>query len=301
MMVVITLTDCPISLRGDLTKWLIEINTGVFVGQVGARIRDNLWERVTSLAKDGCATMVFSANNEQHFDFRVYGATWLPIDFDGIKLMMRPSAARTKKLSGVRLGFSKASQYKYARQKTATKRQEMPASPFHTSYIVIDIETTGLNAEKDEVIEISALKAIDGKAVESFSEIINAPAQISSYIEELTGISNEIKSEKGKPLGDVLDGLLSFIQSSVIIGHNIDFDVSFLNAACVKCGKRIISNKSVDTLVLSREYVKNVASHKLTSLMRHFDIRVNVNSKSLSDCYVTHELYQRIIGISNHL
>ena len=62
-MIVITLTDCPISLRGDLTKWLLEINTGVFVGRVSARVRDNLWDRVVKNVKNGRATLVYSTNN----------------------------------------------------------------------------------------------------------------------------------------------------------------------------------------------------------------------------------------------
>ena len=110
-MIVLTLTDCPVSLRGDLTKWLVEINTGVFVGRVSARVRDKLWERVCGSVKQGRATLVFTARNEQHMDFRVHHSEWEPIDFDGIKLMLRPSPARIKRLSSLRLGYSKASKY----------------------------------------------------------------------------------------------------------------------------------------------------------------------------------------------
>ena len=115
-MIVLTLSDCPISLRGDLTKWLIEINTGVFVGRVSARVRDKLWERVRDSVKHGRATLVFSTRNEQHMDFLVHNSEWEPIDFDGIKLMLRPSPARVKKLGSLRLGYSKASKYRKIRR-----------------------------------------------------------------------------------------------------------------------------------------------------------------------------------------
>jgi CRISPR-associated protein Cas2 len=115
-MVVVTLTDCPPALRGDLTKWLLEISPGVYVGQVSARVRDNLWERIRSLSKHGKATMAFSARNEQHLDFRVHGSEWEPIDFDGIKLIMHPSPARVKKLGSLRLGYSKASKMRKAKR-----------------------------------------------------------------------------------------------------------------------------------------------------------------------------------------
>jgi CRISPR-associated protein Cas2 len=114
-MIVITMSNCPNALRGDLTKWLLEITTGVFVGQVSSRVRDNLWNRICELIGTGKATMVYSARNEQHLDFRVHGNNWEPIDFEGIKLVLRPSAARIKKLGKVRLGYSKASHYRRAK------------------------------------------------------------------------------------------------------------------------------------------------------------------------------------------
>ena len=86
-MIVVSLTNCPPKLRGDLTKWLIEINAGVYVGRVSARVRDELWQRICENVKEGRATMVFSANNEQGMDFYVHNTTWKPVEFDGITLM----------------------------------------------------------------------------------------------------------------------------------------------------------------------------------------------------------------------
>lgn len=89
-MTIIVLTDCPPRLRGDLTKWLMEINTGVYVDNLNPRVRDALWERVCDHVKSGRATMVYRANNEQHMQFRVHNTTWGPVDFDGLTLMRRP-------------------------------------------------------------------------------------------------------------------------------------------------------------------------------------------------------------------
>lgn len=75
--------------RGDLTKWLIEIDTGVFVGNLSARVRDSLWERVCANIKTGTAAMAYGVNNEQKLDFRVHNSAWEPVDFDGIKLVRR--------------------------------------------------------------------------------------------------------------------------------------------------------------------------------------------------------------------
>ncbi len=88
-MIVIVLSNCPPSLRGDLTKWLFEINTNVFVGRVSARVRDDLWDRIINHCNKGKVTMVYNVRNEQGFDFRVHNAEWRPIDFDGLKLMQK--------------------------------------------------------------------------------------------------------------------------------------------------------------------------------------------------------------------
>ncbi len=116
-MIVITLTDCPISLRGDLTKWLLEINAGVFVGKVSARVRDNLWERVVKNVKNGRATLVYSTNNEQRMDFRIHHSENEIIDFDGLKLVLKPSRERIKRLAQRRMGFSKAAKMRMVHKK----------------------------------------------------------------------------------------------------------------------------------------------------------------------------------------
>ena len=90
-MLIIVLTDCPAKLRGDLSKWLFEINTGVYVGRVSARVREELWSRICEYLKHGQATMVYPAAGEQKMEFRVYNTTWEIADYDGIKLMRRPS------------------------------------------------------------------------------------------------------------------------------------------------------------------------------------------------------------------
>jgi CRISPR-associated protein Cas2 len=112
-MTVLVLTACPEGLRGHLTRWLMEISAGVFVGHVSARVRDLLWVRVVELAKDGRAIMVYNQQNEQRLAFKVHGHHWQPIDFDGLLLMCRPPAGRSG--SGQQ-GWSKASRRRFARR-----------------------------------------------------------------------------------------------------------------------------------------------------------------------------------------
>lgn len=93
---VLVVTACPAGLRGQLTRWLLEISPGVFVGRASTRVRDLLWSRVVELARNGRAILVFSARNEQRLDFRVHDSEWEPVDFDGVHLMRRPAPAASR-------------------------------------------------------------------------------------------------------------------------------------------------------------------------------------------------------------
>ena len=104
---VLIVTACPAGLRGDLTKWLMELAPGTFVGRPSARIRELLWDRTVELCKDGRALLVYSSNNEQGMEFRTHRHNWEPTDFDGLKLMMRKSDnEKTRR----RAGWSRARQ-----------------------------------------------------------------------------------------------------------------------------------------------------------------------------------------------
>jgi CRISPR-associated protein Cas2 len=93
-MVVMILERVTPSLRGELTRWLIQPKTGVFVGLLPARVRDLLWVRIEKSATIGAATMIYSNNTEQGFSFRSIGDTSKAIeDFDGLLLAKTPEKA----------------------------------------------------------------------------------------------------------------------------------------------------------------------------------------------------------------
>lgn len=113
----VVLTACPVGLRGHLTRWLLEISAGVFVGKVSARVRDELWEQVLSMLKDGRALMVFEEANEQGYSFRSHRHHWDVMDLDGLTLMKRPEQPR-RDSSALRKGWSTA-----ARRRRAGRRK----------------------------------------------------------------------------------------------------------------------------------------------------------------------------------
>jgi CRISPR-associated protein Cas2 len=91
-MTVIILERVPTSVRGELTRWMLEIHAGVFVGNLSAIVRDLLWEYVCDKMRDGAGALVYHTNSEQNFDLRFCGKTnRRPRDFDGLRLMQIPS------------------------------------------------------------------------------------------------------------------------------------------------------------------------------------------------------------------
>lgn len=291
-MIVITMTDCPIGLRGDLTKWLLEVSAGVFVGQVSTRVRDQLWERIKETTMDGRVTMVFNTNNEQRLDFRVHNSTWEPIDFDGIKLILRPSASRIKQLGELRMGFSKASKRQIVRRSTKKR-----STTFPDTYVVIDVETSGLLPEEHEIIEIGAILVEANLIKDQFSLLVKPKKAVTPQVEEITGITNTMLQKEGIDISLAMQQFISFLGDLPVISHNIDFDYNFLHKACATCNMPLITNYCIDTLALSRRKVKQVENYKLSTLAKHFKIETTQTHRSIADCQLTYRLYEKLINL----
>lgn len=90
-MVVLILEKVPVSLRGEITRWMLELKAGVFVGSMSALVRDKIWEKVCGNAKSGSCILAYKSNNEQGFELRLWGdASRDIIDLDGLKLVIIP-------------------------------------------------------------------------------------------------------------------------------------------------------------------------------------------------------------------
>lgn len=90
-MVVLLMEKVPVSLRGEITRWMIEMKTGVFVGNISALVREKLWEHICAKTKGGSAMLLQSASNEQGYSIRSHGNTSRKIrDFDGLCLVTVP-------------------------------------------------------------------------------------------------------------------------------------------------------------------------------------------------------------------
>ena len=338
-MIVITLTSCPPKLRGDLSKWLCEINTGVYVGNLSARVRDGLRLRICENLDNGKATMVYSSNNEQKLEFRVHNGEWVPVDFDGITLMKRPLAKPSEnektgkyyskagnlyRSAARRRANAKAAEVIVAKEVKKVEKAEKPeeaetaeaiknqsgsesnsevelekfkqekSKVSSCEYVVIDIETTGLQAANDEIIEIAALKIADGVEMDSFSSLVRTEKRLPVTITQLTGITQEMLDDQGKELQTALKDFLTFIGKNKIICHNLAFDFSFLQKACRKHGYSAINNRSEDTMKTARKKLDEVSDYKLATLASYFGLEEQ-RHRALDDCRLLFQVYEKIL------
>lgn len=165
-----------------------------------------------------------------------------------------------------------------------------PVNDFVDDYIVFDLETTGLDAFSNEIIEIGALKYKNNKLVETFHEFIKPSFPIPQHITAINGITNEdVKNSQN--IKNILPNFISFIEDYTLIAHNNSFDLKFIMQNLKNQNIPCIKNKSIDTLSLARNFFPNLENYKLETLKTFLNID-NISHRSLSDCEVTNEVYQ---------
>lgn len=158
------------------------------------------------------------------------------------------------------------------------------------SYVVFDLETTGLEAENSKIIEIGALKYIDNELVSEYSVLINPEVPIPEVITKITGLTEEQLNDK-KTIGEVLPEFILFIEDLPLVAHNSSFDLSFIEENIKRLGLPMISNKNIDTLELSKIYIPKAYNHKLETLKRFFHLEYG-SHRSVDDCKTTNYIYQ---------
>lgn len=160
-------------------------------------------------------------------------------------------------------------------------------------YVVLDLETTGLSREWSDIIEIGALRVRDNNIVAEYDQLINPGYEIDEFITELTGITNEMLSDKPS-IETVLNEILDFLGNDIILGHNVHFDLGFLKTACEKQSITFDKQK-VDTMYIARKALPELKHHRLKDLCSYFNI-VNDNAhRAVSDCKATYEIYVKLL------
>ncbi|MDY6352761.1 MAG: type I-E CRISPR-associated endoribonuclease Cas2e [Lachnospiraceae bacterium] len=290
---VITLKNVPPSLRGDLTKWMQEISTGVYVGNYNSRIREYLWKRVCDSVGSGEATISYSCHNEIGYSFESKNTGRTVIDSDGIPLILLPADPDKEDDNKLKKGFSNA--YKMHRAHISGKAhapERARQTRDNKNYVVLDIETTGLNAIKDDIIEIGAVKSESGK-LSFFHQMIDIHKQIPDNISKLTGITNDMISG-AMDIKSVLPDLMDFIGELPLVGYNIGFDILFINVALDKNGLPALSNRTIDLLERVKKEKLFQVNYKLSTTLHSYGIDKTVPHRALEDAKLILELSKKV-------
>ena len=154
-------------------------------------------------------------------------------------------------------------------------------------FCVIDIETTGGSPTGCGITEIGALRFRGGELDGTFHTLVNPHQEIPAFITVLTGITQAMVIE-APPVEQALPALIEFIGEAVVVGHNVRFDLSFLNAAAERLGYGRLANRSVDTLALARRLVRSeLRDLRLGTLAAFFGSPTTPNHRALEDAQAT--------------
>ncbi len=160
--------------------------------------------------------------------------------------------------------------------------------------IVLDLETTGSQPVKDEIIEIGAVKTVKGEIVDTFKALVKPRSDIPDYVQKLTGIDHHMV-ENCPYIEAVLPEFLRFCQDHVIVGHNVAlFDYRMLKVKANKQGYAF-EKRAIDTLILSRRFLAHLPSRRLGDLCGYYKIDLSSAHRAFHDAKATHELLQHLI------
>lgn len=160
------------------------------------------------------------------------------------------------------------------------------------SYVALDLETTGLDAKKDRIIEIGAVKVIDGQIKEEFSSLINPRKLLEPRIVGITNITDEMLLE-APGMEEKIEEILDFCSGFPVLGHHIIFDYSFLKRFAVNSGLEF-EKKGIDTLSICRGCMPAETKKNLTDASRYFGVVQETAHRALSDARTAHLLYQAL-------
>ncbi|MDX1691313.1 MAG: DEDD exonuclease domain-containing protein [Acidimicrobiia bacterium] len=179
-----------------------------------------------------------------------------------------------------------------ARQRTF---DDLGAPLIDVPFCVVDLETTGGSAASCEITEIGAVRYRGGALEGSFQTLVNPGAPIPPFITVLTGITQAMVVEAPR-IEEALPAFLEFCGDAVIVGHNIRFDMSFLNAAAERLGYGRLPNRTVDTVGLARRLVRSETRNmKLSTLAAHFRSPVSPTHRALDDAKATAHVFWALL------
>ena len=163
------------------------------------------------------------------------------------------------------------------------------------TFVVFDLETTGFSNKNDKITEIGAVKVKNFEIVDRFNELINPEKDISYKVQELTGITNDLIKDK-PTIEEILPKFMEFVGDSVLVAHNAEFDIGFINQKCKEMNIEF-KNKSVDTLMLARILLPHLKRFKLNNLTKELGVPLHNHHRAVDDAAATAQIFIKFLDM----
>lgn len=157
------------------------------------------------------------------------------------------------------------------------------------TYVVFDVETTGLSAVYDKIIELAAVKMYKGNVIDTFEAFINPGVPLSQLIINLTGITDNMLKDAPSEAA-VIPKFKEFCEDAILVAHNASFDMGFINKAYEHVGLPEAHNPVIDTLELSRFLHPQLKSHRLNTLAKRYNVSLEQHHRAVFDAETTGHL-----------
>lgn len=164
--------------------------------------------------------------------------------------------------------------------------------PSRSPVIFFDLETTGLCARNDRIIELAAIRFVPGEQTHSsMCALIAIDRPIPKFITRLTGITDEMLAREGRPMAEVLTDFVEFVGDHPVVAFNINFDARFLRSELERHGHAAINNQAHCALQVAREAWPDLDSHKLSKLAEYLNLDNGTSHRALDDARLAAEVF----------
>ncbi|MBM7572060.1 PolC-type DNA polymerase III [Aquibacillus albus] len=165
------------------------------------------------------------------------------------------------------------------------------------TFVVFDVETTGLSAVYDTIIELAAFKVKNGEIIDRFESFANPHHPLSQTTIDLTGITDDMV-ENAPEVSEVLKDFHTWMGDAVLVAHNASFDMGFLNEGLKRIDMDKASNPVIDTLELARYLFPDLKNHRLNTLCKALDIELTQHHRAIYDAEATGYLLWKLVKLA---
>ncbi|MGG4212249.1 PolC-type DNA polymerase III [Paenibacillus sp. FSL L8-0638] len=204
-----------------------------------------------------------------------------------------PDAAKAAKKNGIKMIYGVEANV--VNDAVEVVMQAQPLNLKTATYVVFDIETTGLSVTQNKIIEIAAVKMHDGKEIDRYATFVNPHERIPYNIQQLTNINDEMVKD-APDVEPVMKEFVAFAGDAVLVAHNARFDVGFIQATLRNMGLPEITNPVLDTLELARLLFPTMKNHRLNTLTTKYKVALESHHRAIDDTVALTEVLNGLLN-----